>query len=120
MGSIAVMRKHNNGHITAGYYLVDLMARGVKDTHFVFNTSEPRLLEQTPENIFTEIPYALAHNIIYGAVAFAEDYDIKPHPNFNLTQFILEEDTEDIEFIDIEFGISGKPVLIDGVDNIDL
>lgn len=115
MGSIAVMRKHNNGNITAGFYLVDLLARGVKDTHFVFNEPESKLREQIQEDIFSEIPYALAHNIIYGGIAFAEEYDIKPHPDFKITQYILEEDTEDIELIDIEFGIDGKPTFIDAI-----
>lgn len=117
MASIIVMRRHNNGHITAGFYLVDLLALGVKDTHFEFNKPEPEIQERIPEDIFTEIPYTLAHNIIYGAIAFAEDFDMYPHKDFAITQYILGEDTDDIEFIDIEFGIDGEPGFITKIDN---
>lgn len=118
MASIVVMRKHINGHITAGFYLVDLLALGVKDTHFKFNepewTLEEEIFESVPEDSWQEAPYELVHNIIYGAVAFAEEYDIKPHADFSITQYILEEDTDAIELINVSFGIDGKPAFMSG------
>lgn len=119
MAYIIVMRKHNNGHITAGFYLVDLLALGVKDTHFVFNEPEWSLMEKVPEDIYGEVSYTLVHNIIYGAVAFAEDFNVKPHKDFSITQCLLEEDTEDIDLLDIEFGINGEPAFISSAGNIE-
>ena len=61
----------------------------------------------------------MAHNIIYGAIAYAEDLGFKPEKDWALSQFILEEDTEDIELIEVEFGKDGKPCFINGpFDNI--
>ncbi|MGH2643198.1 MAG: hypothetical protein ACRDE2_04565, partial [Chitinophagaceae bacterium] len=53
--------------------------------------------------------YPLVHNIIYGAIEFAEDFGFFPHKDFKTTQYILEEDDDRVELIDIEFGKEGKP-----------
>ena len=122
MASIVVMRKHTNGNITAGFYLVDLLARGVKDTHFIFNEPEwqvmERILDQAPEDFYMETTYVLVHNIIYSAVAFAEEYDMKPHEDFNITRHLLEEDTDDVEWVDITCGVDGEPDFLFDDDTI--
>lgn len=55
--------------------------------------------------------YVLAHNIIYGAIAFAEDLGLPPHKDFSITKYILEEDDEGVDFMDNDFGKDGVPVL---------
>jgi hypothetical protein len=116
MADVIVMRKHNNGHITAGVYLVDLLCLGIKDTFFFFNEPEQDIENRFGvefQQIFKEIDYNLAHNIIYAGHDFAMDFDIQPHRDFAITQFILEEDSEDIPLIDIRVGSEdGKPHLI--------
>ena len=114
MATVVVMRKHVNNHITAGFYLVDLLSLGVKDTHFEFNVTEEYINDMLDEtiDIRDEADYVLAHNIIYGAVSFAEDFNIEPHKDFDVTQYILEEDTDAIALLDIPFGIDGKPAFI--------
>jgi hypothetical protein len=114
LAHIYVLRKHVNGHITAGIYLVDTFCAGVKDTFAFFNISETEFNARTGYYPVEQedCSYELAHNIIYGAIAFAEDYGIAPHPDFNLTRYILEEDTEAIPFLELEFGRNGKPFLV--------
>ncbi|MFQ5752622.1 MAG: hypothetical protein ACE5HI_11550, partial [bacterium] len=36
MVDVLIARKHKNGKVTCGFYLVDLLCLGVKDTFFVF------------------------------------------------------------------------------------
>jgi hypothetical protein len=61
------------------------------------------------------IDYVLVHNIILSAVEFAEEYGFKPYKDFtSVTEFMLEEDTEDIELIEIECGRNGKPFYMQG------
>lgn len=48
------------------------------------------------------------HNWIYGAIAWANEAGISPHKSFSVTQYMLEEDTEDIPLIEYEFGCNGK------------
>src|SRR4051794_33442597 len=105
--NVVVMRSHVNGNITAGIYLVDLMCLGIKDTFYFFNQPEKEILEHFPVDInemFDEVEYALAHNIIYAGHDFALDYGIEPHKDFVVTKFILEEDNDNIPLIDIPVG----------------
>ncbi|MFH1936074.1 MAG: hypothetical protein ABIK52_00730, partial [Bacteroidota bacterium] len=63
------------------------------------------------------VDYPLVHNIIYGAIAFAEELGFHPHKTFDLPKCILEEDTDAIKLIDIEFGYKGKPLYISSPEN---
>lgn len=119
IANVVVARKHTNGNITVAIYLVDLYCLGVKDTMYLFNVSEPeyrdKLMPFDNDKPFIEIEYKLAHNIIFAAVEFAGDFGFNPHKDFtSITQYLLEEDTDDIELIDIECGMDGKPAYFQG------
>lgn len=112
--TIVVARRHTTGHFTIGTYLVDLYCLGVKDTGYHFNVDKDALdeiLETSQEFGVAMQPcgYAVAHNVIYGAIEFAEGYGFKPHKEFAVTKFILEEDDDRVEVIEYEFGMHGKP-----------
>lgn len=113
---IVVPRLHKQGTYTIGTYLVDTFCRGIVDSTYYFNISEEAYQEQLTlmgEHFDREeIDYVEAHNIIYGAIAFAETAGIQPHKSFELTRYILEEDTEDIPLIDYEFGKEEKHFLV--------
>jgi hypothetical protein len=109
--NIIVARRHTSGSYTLGVYLVDTYCLGLKDTFFRFNLPEGEYEELKDEN-FTTTAYEEVHNIIYGAIAYAQDLGINPHHDFSLTQYILEEDTDDVPLIEYEFGMDGKPFLI--------
>jgi hypothetical protein len=123
MAEVVVTRMHTTGNYTAGVYLVDTFAKGVKDSFYMFNQSEGEFrdflhrMEQHSaerEDAFEETDYAQCHNLVYGSVAFAEDWGFNPCKEFALTQYILEDDTDDIERIEFEFGKDGKPLIIQG------
>lgn len=116
IAQIIIMRRHINNNVTAGIYLIDLYCVGVKDTFFLFNIDERELMSSLSgmEDLsqFKEFDYVIAHNMIYGSIEFASEFGIEPHKDFKLTAMILEEDSDDIPLIDIEFGKKGVPVLI--------
>lgn len=115
MANVIIARQHVNQNLTAGFYLVDLMCLGIKDTFYFFNEPEQDILEKLPldDGSFIEIDYALAHNIVYSGHDFALEYDINPHKDFAVTKNILEEDTEAIPLIDISTGDEeGKPRMV--------
>ncbi len=121
LAQIVVARKHTNGNLTFAAYLTDLLGLGVKDT--MFNYNQPiftfdGLIKGMGENMII-CDYALAHNLIYGAADFAYGYAIKSHKDWDLTQYLLEEDTEAIPLIEFEFGINGKPVFLSGNEEDD-
>lgn len=61
---------------------------------------------------FRECSYEEAHNWVFGAIAFAEEAGIEPDKSFNLTQYILEEDDDDIPLIEFEYGENGQHLLV--------
>lgn len=117
-GNALVVRKHKTGNFTLGFYLVDCTCLGVKDTFYQFNIG-PNEYDEIKEHFdlyghvgLQEIPYNELHNLIYGAVAYAEDLGIDPHPDFALTRYILEEDDDRIPMTEYEFGKNGMPLLV--------
>jgi len=118
LAHIIVERLHKTGNITFGTYLVDLYCLGLRDTYYEFNT-DPDDYEDEKNIVSTleKCDYTLVHNIIYGAIAYAEDYGFKPHKDFSISKFILEEDDDDIELMELEFGLSGKPCYIIGAND---
>jgi hypothetical protein len=115
MASVSVARKHTNGNITLGLYLVDLNCLGVKDAHYLFNVSEPEYRRTITSNgnlDLTSISYELAHNIVYAGLEFAKELGFNPHKDFSVARYILEEDTDEVELIEIECGHDGKPMFV--------
>lgn len=119
--NIIIARNHVNGNITVCFYLVDLLCLGVTETNYNFNISNEEYRDIVNESLEMEpisISYTLAHNIIYAGLEFAEEYGFKPDKFFTtITRFMLEEDTEDIELIEIECGRDGKPLYISYEDD---
>jgi hypothetical protein len=96
LAQVIVCRRHVTGNITGGFYLVDLLCTGVKDSFFFFN-QPPDMLTEMQENFAVEqgvvmetCDYVLAHNIIYSALDFAGNYGIEPVQDFATTRMILE------------------------------
>ena len=117
LAQIFIVREHSNENITVGMYLVDIFCLGLKDTFFRFNISTTEyegIVDQVSQEMeLIPVNYVLAHNIIYGAIGYAEDYGFKSHKDFTkTTQFILDEDDDNVELVDLEFGHNGKPFLI--------
>jgi hypothetical protein len=120
--NVFVARRHITGNLTVGFYYVDLYCRGICDTIYAFNITEEyfheMLADEHVKNQWLEIDYALAHNIIFAALEFAGDYEFRPHKDFaKVSQYILEEDNDDVELIEIECGFDGKPFYLQRMDD---
>ncbi len=112
--NVVVTRKHVNGNITFGFYLVDLMLLGVRDCFYTFNESPAKLEKRINSGYveFVECDYVLAHNIIYEGIAFAEHCGFAPVKRFTKTGiYILEEDSGNIPEMDIPLGEDDTPVV---------
>ncbi len=113
MANVIVLRQHVNGNVSGAVYLVDLFCLGVKDTMWFFNEDETGVMEKFNKDDAPElktIDYQLAHNIVYAGHDFAMDYDIRPHPGFKTSKFVLEEDDDSIPLVDIKTGFGGDGI----------
>jgi len=112
--NIIVARQHKTGNVTIGIYLIDMYCLGVKGAQFDFNLYLDEYEDIKSRFSGDVCDYVLAHNIIFGAIAYAEDYGFKPHKDFETARFILDEDDEDVPLMELEFGLNGKPHYVSG------
>ncbi len=116
MAHVIVTRVRPSGNLVMASFLVDTFCLGVKDAGYHENItpydSEKYLGNYKNGMGLEEISYNEAHNIIYGAMAFAEEGGIKPSKEFDPAGYILEEDTDDIPLIEYDFGKNGKHFLV--------
>lgn len=114
--SVMIARKHANGNLTYGMYLVDVLCLGVKESYYRFNADPDDYKEMLESMIDLDMQvceYNLIHNLMYAAIEFASDYGFKPAKEYtSVSQFLLEEDTDDIELMEIECGREGRPVYV--------
>ena len=115
-GNVIVTRKHKGGKFTVACYLVDRWCTGVKDTFFgaMLDAVEyEKFLQKISEMGIEKVDYIEAHNWIFGAVEYASEAGIKPHKDFAITKYLLEDDEDErIPIIDYEFGDNGKYHLV--------
>lgn len=116
MAHVIVTRVRPSGNLVISVFLVDTFCLGVKDAVYNANIT-PSDFEEYLNDLenglgVKEISYNEAHNIIYGAIAFAEEGGIKPVREFETAGYILEEDNDDIPLIEYDFGKNGKHFLV--------
>lgn len=115
-GDIIVTRKHKGGKITVGCYLIDRWCTGVKDTFYNAMLDEyeyDKFLQKVSGLGIEKVDYVEAHNWIFGAVEYAAEAGIKPHKDFAVTKYLLEDDEDErIPIIEYEFGDNGKYHLV--------
>lgn len=123
---VVVARQQPNGNIVFGNYLVDYYCLGLKNTYCnadiapgEFRRSTlPRMFEHVGP--FVEVSPALAHELIYGAIEYADHYGFKPQRDFRDSQYVLDLPGEHPLSGQVEFGKDGKPLYISGpYDNAD-
>lgn len=116
IADVFVTRRRPSGELVIGVFLVDTYCLGVKSVLWNISFDDEELMEYVRNMNLVEVSYPEAHNLIYGAIAYAEELGIEPHPDFEIGENILEEDSDDIELIEYEYGHDGKPLLVVGED----
>jgi hypothetical protein len=125
MAVVVVARRQPDGNILYGTYLVDHYCLGLKNTFF--NADIPMgqfqrevLPEAVQGNEPVEISPALAHELIYGSIEYAEQYGFRPQRDYRRTRNILDPPDTHPRTGTVEFGHEGKPLFISGpYDNVD-
>ncbi len=122
LATILISKKQPGGNYIFAMYLVDVYCLGLKNTMFNFNFNgaeydemKQRLLQGPDDMVSCDI--VKAHNIIYGAIDYAEELGFRPHKDFKITEHILNPELIDDGIDDIEFGYEGKPFFIAGPDD---
>lgn len=116
LGYVIVTREHTGGRISVGVFLIDTWCIGVKGSFYRLRVDENNVDELLGyvrmAGDVKQVSYNEAHNMVWGAVAFGEEAGIEPDKDFALTQYFLEEDTDDIPLIEYDYGHEGKHYLV--------
>ncbi|MCM1028807.1 MAG: DUF1186 domain-containing protein [Pseudoflavonifractor sp.] len=116
LSTVLVSRRRPSGNMAVAVYLVDTFCLGVKDISLMVNVTPQEYDEILTGYIerFDMVPvsYPEAHNLIYGAIEWAGEADIMPCKEWALGKYLLEEDTDDIPYVEYEYGDKGKYHLI--------
>jgi len=119
---ILLTRRQPDGCLLFGVYLVDVLCLGLKNTFCNADFPMYRYGTDLIGKVYRDedpvpCPSDLAHHIIYGAITFAEQYGFRPHRDFELSQYVLDDAGSLRPGGDIEFGRDGKPLFIAGPDD---
>jgi len=119
---VVVSRQQGNGRLSVGCFLVDVFCLGLKNTLWQTDLTVAQYQNEFVPKVFgPETPVActpaLAHRIIYGGIDYAARFGFKPHPDFDLSQFLLDDPATANLGEAIAFGKDGKPFFIAGPDD---
>ena len=114
---VVVARTNSGSNVVFGEYVVDYLCTGVKTTAFATNVSPevfdnevvPRLYGGVPP---TAIAAELAHEIVWGAVEYAEALGLRPPSAFRQSQRILESPDGLTRPGVVQFGYQGRPAYV--------
>ena len=121
--SLLVARTQPSEEIVFARYLVDTFCLGLKHTFYGVNIDPTRFNSEILPRLFQgEPPVSLnvevAHEIVYGAIEYAEGIGFRPHSNFRRTQQVLDPPDAHPRSGAIEFGYKGRPAYLpSGTDN---
>jgi hypothetical protein len=119
MTVVAVARCQPQGLILVGTYVVDYYCLGVKDATFRANIPQEDFFREVLDTMLLHHPYIqisteLAHELIWGAVEYAEQFGFRPHRDFRQASLVLDPPDAHPRTGQVEFGHKGKPFYIQG------
>jgi hypothetical protein len=107
-------------------YLVDVLCLGLKITYFYFNQTARYYEEELKDLLFRAkrtSPATTCWRITSSTAPLRtpKTWAFRPDKDFAVTQYILAEDDESVELVELEFGRDGKPCFVAGPrDNVAL
>ncbi len=116
---VLVVREQEPGKVMFADYMVDLTCLGVKDAYTRTDISLSKFERSLPELHNGELEKCsveLAHEVVYGALEYAERYGFQPHPDFKAQMANLMLDAPDAHPRQdhVAFGRDGKPFYVSG------
>ena len=117
MGHVVITRIAPDGTLVMGVYMIDLSGSGLRFTDCILDLSSDNFMHlldtlSDDKRKLEEISYELAHNLIYGAIDYAEEIGIEPPKAWQLTQYVLKEDTDDVPLMEFELGVDGHHIIL--------
>ena len=118
IGSLHFSRAFPNGQVAVGHFLVDRYCLGVKDAwaEVLHRTDyEEKYLRGRPSDVPPrQLTPPDARKLIEGAVAYARENGISPHPDYEKTMLLFGDVDPAESTASFEFGKDGMPLYVAG------
>lgn len=116
---VIVARMQDNDRVMFGVYLVDYYCLGIKNAYTRVDYSRNRFERELPKlcaNAPVSCSVELAHELIYGALEYAEKLGFEPHLDFykQKADQILDPVDAHPRTNGVTFGKDGKPLYVSG------
>jgi len=117
--SLLVARTQPTDEIVFALFLVDTFCLGLKRTFYAVGIDATRFESEVLPRIYqgdppTSLSVEVAHEIVHGAIEYAEGIGFRPPREFRRTQQILDPPDAHPRSGAIEFGYKGRPVYLPG------
>jgi hypothetical protein len=118
--TVIVSKQMPSDNICLAIYLLDKGCLSLKSTNYRFNMTLSEYkdyvshLMEAEQRPFEVISVEMVHNLIFGAIDYADEYGFSPNKGWIITRHFLNEDLITDEIDSIEFGKDGKPFYISG------
>ncbi len=118
MGNVLISRQLNNGSVAFAVFLLDVYCRGVKNAMMgvaprpIYERNvHGRMSKQAPVVL---IEPECARKLIEGAVQYAADLGLPPHPDYGVARHIFGNIDAGLCAEEFRFGKNGKPLFMAG------
>jgi hypothetical protein len=118
MATVVLSKKMPSGKLIIGLYLIDTYCLGLKDTTYKFAFDDIDYIgflnKLNESQTMVKCEPNFAHNLIYGAIDYADESGFTPNKDFRVTKHLLDTALIDEGVDEIEFGKDGKPLFVAG------
>ena len=115
--AVIVSRRRPSGNIVYCLFTIETLCLGIVDITVQTNATKDEwsalISSMLADSSLKEWSYPEAHNFILAAADFTEEAGLSLPPQWEIAQYILDDDTDDIPIIDFDFGRNGGHVLTD-------
>lgn len=119
-----ILRRQPSGYLSIAFFMIDRHCLGIKNCLYNCNMTDgevAELIEKSSANLgeMEEVSPVYFHNLVYGALDYAESIGFAPEKDFKVAEYLLNQELVDDGIDDLEFGLDGKPYFVaDPDDNV--
>jgi hypothetical protein len=118
IGNVLLSRQLANGSVASAMFLVDVFCLGVKNAFFKISSRDfyqTEIYDRTHHRFgLVNLSPESLRKLVEGAVAYAGDLGIAPHPDYALARLLFGDIDASLSTDEYQYGKDGKPLFIGG------
>ncbi|NCB43302.1 MAG: hypothetical protein EOM59_11870 [Clostridia bacterium] len=117
-----ITRRQPSGYLSMAFFMIDRYCLGIKNVMYSCNMTDREVKDMIEKSaahlgVMKEVSPVYFHNLVYGALDYAESIGFAPEKDFEHAEYLLNPELADDGIDEIEFGMDGKPYFMSGPDD---